>query len=1056
MLVGREGLLAVGAAALADATAGRGRLLLLAGEAGIGKTTLAHAIADLARASGVVVRTGACWETEGLPPFAPWLDALRRPGADACAEVATRLDAGDAGATDAASARRAEARLVADVVDALFTVSAERTQLVLLEDLHWADGPSLELLVAMAPHLASMPVLVVATYRDDELPSGSPLASLAGGADRVTLPGLDTGAVAELLAAVLDRPAEPDEAATVQRQTGGNPLFITQVARLLDAGSDGLPSGVQGVLERRLARVSSGCADALGAASVLGHEFDQGTLAAMTGTDVLPALDEARSARLIVPDDDNPMRWRFVHALVQATRYAGLGAAEREEWHHRAVGALREREDTSAATLAHHARRGRFDPADPLPAGLLLAAGQEALGRLAWSDATTAFERTLAAAPDGPAGDEARVEAWLGIGSARLRQDRADVAAAFDEAVAVARRLGRPDLVARAALGFGVGLGAFEVRLVDHRQIDLLEAAATELDPQDPLLPLVLARLSVALAFVGSEDRRLDLATRAVELARALGDPVRLGHTLAAHCDATAGPLHITARLESAAEIITLGQRANDLPLELLGRRLRVVALFEGNDLVEVDFEIAVYERSAAVLGDPLYGWYALLWRSARAWNRGELAEADALVDAAAALGAQGGSQNSAILREVAVMMTALDRRDGPRAEVAMRRTMDLLRNTLASYVWLGTAYMEALVGDPARATAALAHVDETMLADTPRDSEFAPSMGQLAVAAARAGHVHGAALARAELEPWAHVGLVEGIGAFTHGPAHRYLGLAAAALGDVDATRRHVDAALAAVVGGGALLEALTALDAAWALRTAADPDDADRAGRLARDAAEVFAEIGLVALADEARALGGAGSAAPTSATAPAPEPASATVARLGDTWAWSWAGTTVHVKHAKGVADLALLLDRGGREVHVRELEGVTDLPAGRAPQPVLDETAVQQYRQRLADLEDDLDEADRHGDSGRAARLTEERDALVDELTRAFGLGGRVRRVGSDPDERLRKAVSARVKASIDRLDELHPALGRHLRASVRTGFWCSYQPEQPTSWAVTRR
>ena len=120
-----------------------------------------------------------------------------------------------------------------------------------------------------------------------------------------------------------------------------------------------------------------------------------------------------------------------------------------------------------------------------------------------------------------------------------------------------------------------------------------------------------------------------------------------------------------------------------------------------------------------------------------------------------------------------------------------------------------------------------------------------------------------------------------------------------------------------------------------------------------------------------------------------------------RDGDTWAWTWAGTTVRVKHAKGIADLALLLERAGREVHVRELEGAAAPSTAATGQAVLDEAAVQQYRQRLVDLEDDLDEAERHGDAGRAERLTVERDALVEELTKAFGLGGRARTVAAIP-------------------------------------------------------
>jgi hypothetical protein len=158
-------------------------------------------------------------------------------------------------------------------------------------------------------------------------------------------------------------------------------------------------------------------------------------------------------------------------------------------------------------------------------------------------------------------------------------------------------------------------------------------------------------------------------------------------------------------------------------------------------------------------------------------------------------------------------------------------------------------------------------------------------------------------------------------------------------------------------------------------------------------------------------------------------------------------------VRVRHAKGVADLAVLLAQPGREVHVGTLAGAGDVVRRSSTQAALDETAVAQYRQRLRDLEDDLDEADRHGDLARAERVAPERDALVDQLTKAFGLGGRARSAGSDPDERLRKAVSARVKATIDRLERLDPALGRHLRNSIRTGFWCSYQPERAISWEI---
>lgn len=168
----------------------------------------------------------------------------------------------------------------------------------------------------------------------------------------------------------------------------------------------------------------------------------------------------------------------------------------------------------------------------------------------------------------------------------------------------------------------------------------------------------------------------------------------------------------------------------------------------------------------------------------------------------------------------------------------------------------------------------------------------------------------------------------------------------------------------------------------------------------------------------------------------------------------WAATWGGLTVRVRHVKGVGDLAMLLSRPGREVHVRELAGVSErAPRGGSQAPVLDDTAVRQYRTRLADLEEELDEADRNNDTARSERLAGERDALVEELTGAFGLGGRARELGSNDYERLRKAVTARIRAAIERMEALHPALGRHLSHSVRTGLWCSYQPEQPTVWTV---
>ncbi|MEX2293577.1 MAG: AAA family ATPase [Acidimicrobiales bacterium] len=1044
MLVGRDLLLQAGEVALRNAAEGRGRLLLLTGEAGIGKTTLARAIAGRAEASGAMVRTGACWESERLPPFTPWIDVLRRPGGDACAIAGDRLEgAGGPEAHDASDALRARGRRFADVVDALRRCADDCPQAVVLEDLHWADRESLELLVALAAHLPTMGVLVIGTYREDELSPSAGLASIGGNADRLALRGLDAVAVGLVLGDALSRQPTADEQEAVLRQTGGNPLFVTQVARLLDSGATAVPTGVRDVLARRLARMTTSCDRMLGAASVLGVTFDQRVVEAMTRASAAVELDEAVTAHLIAPGDAAGS-WGFVHALVQATRYERLGSQERARWHREAFHSLQATGLGPPAALAHHAARGDFDRDDPRPAEALIAAGDEAQARLAWPDALAAYERALDLAPPGEVGRGLRAEAWLGVGAARLRRGEGDVRAAFDEAAGLARSAGRPDLVARAALGFSVGLGGFEVRLLDHHQIELLEEAADLLDSAAPLLPLVLARLSVALAFIDSEERRADLAERAVELARESGDAIVLGHALAAWCDAHADPRHVGERLLAAAEAVALGQRAGDQPLELLGRRLRVVGLLERGQHAAANAEVAAYESVASALGDPLYTWYGALWRAAIAAADGRYTEARVLAERALELGALGGSANSLLLVRVHELMVAVDQRDRAASKQAMATMLQFFPEIISPYADVTNAFRDVALGDLDRARLSMHAVSPDRIAALPRDSEWVPLLVQLAAVSARLGLPALVRYVRAELEPFADCAGVEGIGAYLHGSVHRFLGLLAAAEGDAEAARSHVGSARAAAAGAGIVVEALTDVDGAWALAQSGDERDGAAAIELARRAGAAFSRADLSVLASEADLL----SDGPEQGSA-----ASASLSRLGDTWSVRWEGLTVHVRHAKGVGDLAVLLARPGREVHVRELEGV-GVREQSSYQAALDPVAVEQYKGRLRDLEEDLDEADRHGDIARAASLAAERDALVAELTRAFGLSGRARSVASDPDERLRKAVSARVRASIARLEQLDPGLGRHLRLSVRTGFWCAYEPERPVRWVVS--
>ncbi len=455
--------------------------------------------------------------------------------------------------------------------------------------------------------------------------------------------------------------------------------------------------------------------------------------------------------------------------------------------------------------------------------------------------------------------------------------------------------------------------------MLDQRQIDLLEQAAAVVAAGSSLRPWVLARLSVALSFVGSEDRRLALADEAVALARAGGDPAALAAALASRCDAVAGPDHVSERLGAATEIVALARAAGDRALELLGRRLRVIALCEFGSMGDVDEEIDAFERVAGLHGDPLYRWYVPLWRGMRALSRGELAEAERCAVEAFELGSKAGSANALVLSEMLWFVLLAERRDPAlvnRFRRLARAHPELVGPAgLPMFVWL-----LALVGEEAEARRHLAEVRANGIDRLPRDAEWLPVMTQLAEAALVLGDRAVAAEVRDQLEPYARLCVVEGIGSVHRGSVARVLALLFGLFGDRSAALAALEAARPVDDAVGALLRAHVHHAAARALRLLGDPADRDRAAKEARAATEAYRGMGLDRLAAEAEALAGTTVAMPD-ATA---QPAEAALRREGDVWAVTWEGTTARVRHSKGIADLAVLLVRPGVEVHVRELD------------------------------------------------------------------------------------------------------------------------------------
>ncbi|MEO7351173.1 MAG: hypothetical protein ABIW17_04665, partial [Marmoricola sp.] len=468
------------------------------------------------------------------------------------------------------------------------------------------------------------------------------------------------------------------ETHAVHERTGGNPLFVSEMARLAASRGAGsvasiLPESADATIRRRVARLAQPAAAALGAAAVLGAYLSLTRLGALLGTppaELAALVDQLAAAGLVAQDGD---RLDFTHALVRDAVYGALSPARRRQLHLEAAELIEGahlRTGAQTAERAHH-----LIQALPLVPVDTVAAAVEAASRAAasmwaheesvrWCDrAIDLVDPASARYPD------------LVLLAGETRSSAGDLQRAreaFLEAAEIARRTEDPDLFARAALGFASGLAGFEVRLWDRVQTDLLEEGLTRLGADDSVRrSQVLARLSVALSFTASDERRCELAEEAVRMARRLGDPAALAGALAAHCDAVAGPAHVTLREEQAGEIVALARRVPDVGLELLGLRLRVVARLERGDTPGARLDIGEFERLATRLRQPFFSWYAVLWRGLEAHLVGDLAEMAACAEEVGRLGELGGSRNATVLSSVQAVWPVIER---GLAEEAMAR----------------------------------------------------------------------------------------------------------------------------------------------------------------------------------------------------------------------------------------------------------------------------------------------------------------------------------------------------------------------------------------------
>lgn len=1006
------------ARAAGDEGAGRrGAVVTVVGDPGAGKTALVEAalveaaLADAALAGAAGEGRRAVWararEGGGAPPMWLWAQVLEQLGEP----LAVSSSSGGTGAD--------RFRLFDAIARRLVELHRSAPATVVLDDLHWADEESLAFVDFLAPDAEQHGLVVLATVRRGEL---SPLPRSAVVVD---LDGLAPDEVGRLLRAPEGaEQVDPTLVEAVWRHTGGNPFFITEVGRLLRARgheSDAahwrsiVPEGVRSVLARRFARLPQGANRTLLAAGELGEVVDAEVLAAALDRpldDVLDDLAVAAATGLLRTDHDGGTA--FAHSLVREAARSELQPAVRRVLNRRAAEALEVlRGEGAVGQIAQHL----LAAGDPSAGAWAERAGEAAYAASMYADAARWFARAI---DRGPAGGATTLR--LRRAEALSRCGRTEEAEAeLLEIAALARRTGDGGLLARAALGVGSIGGGFEVRQLDPAQQALLIEAIERLgDTDSALLATLTARLSIACSLDADHEQRVDLAERALAMARRTGDDAAIGAALGAWCDAHAGPADVDARAAAAAEMLVAARRVDDAELELLALRLAFVAALEAGDVGRARRHAAAFAALADRLRLPQFTWYARLVEGTLAHLAGDLEAAAALSDRSSELGRLAGSANARMLADGALRPAVERDRGDPGwlerlVEVntgipEANRGLDLDAPFLLYTVGYG--------GTPERVATGLPGWTE-MWHRTGAHDGLALYLGfHLARAAALTGDADLVARTEAALEPFAHRFALDGTGAVCYGPVDAALAALAAARGDAALAavryRRAVDACRRI---GAPLLRARFEAELADVTEPAR-PRPADRPGRSDGTA------VGTVRRG---------------------------TLRRDGEVWLVGFGGRETRLRPTKGLTDLAVLIARPGHDVHVFDLVGAAGADRGDAG-GVIDATARTAYEQRIRALTDDIEAAEERGDDRRAAALDDERAALVTHLAGALGLGGRARVAASDV-ERARKAVGMRLREACRRIDAELPELGRHLDNAVRTGTWCSYRPDAPVDWTL---
>ncbi len=833
VFVGRQAELKQLLAGLDRAFQRTGGMFLLSGEPGIGKTRLAEALTVEARRRGAAVFSGRSTQAEGAPPYWPWVQILRSLirdvgeqefGALAGPRLAQILqlvpelraqfpDAGQASVED----EQARFQTYDSVTQVLLDSAMKRPVVLVLDDMHWADAPTLLVLKLLAGDLARSPAMVIVTYRDRELPANNPLRAQladfvrAGETTEIALTGLNHADVVHLFRALTGFELGASMVDRLLSQTGGNPFFLSELAKsfatedpdstrwtAFDSG-DTVPSGVEAVLRRTVEGLSDDCRRMLDVAAVAGQDLQLDLLEAATGTvrsKLLGLVDEAIIKGVATRVDGG---YAFAHGLVRDTVYRRLPTAGRSKLHAR-IGRVLEQltkgwADPPLAQLAYH-----FVEASVLDRTLhkkaldyASAAARRALSELAYEEAVRILELALAKVDPIEVGE--RAELLLELGRARyLAGDIGGAMANAAEVSHLAEKLNDSDLLARAALVVrGVGGPGLSV------EIKRLCAIAMRRPSLDASLRIqVLSQLTVALMQTGdAADERAakEASHEAVRLAERAVDPDVVFAGIHARQMATSGPDGVDERLQLADRTLRLAQETGRSSIAQWGHAWRIDALIQLGRIDQAEVAVAAQASHADQLREPLARWRTFQFRSWLALLRGRFDEAGELAEAARELGRKGHHAPAEFTHLTHLIGKAIFIGGMEPAYQEMGRFMGMLAGPGPEAAAFAAGPL-ALMGRLEDARLALRQVAAAGLDTIGPPMAWLPAMALLTEAITAIGERNLAADVYARLLPYARLNVSAG-GAGLYGSVARHLGMLAATLERWDEAGDHYERGL-------------------------------------------------------------------------------------------------------------------------------------------------------------------------------------------------------------------------------------------------------------------